>query len=384
MSMRLITATGACLLGAFVLPGFAQTGLPQDIDTVFEHIADDGPGCSVGVARDGQWILKTGYGLANMELNVPLDGSHVHRMASVSKQFTAMAVLLLADEGKIDLHADIREYLPKLKPFDSKVSINAMLGHVSGMGDYDLVAGSYEGPKAENALNLKSAAGGEFRLGNEDYLTIDEFYALVAQLPLAQAPQQNFLYSNLAYFLLSMLVEEVSGETLREYAHRRIFKPLGMHNTFFSDDPVEIVAHRADGYKKNDAGEYINDMTNLFWVGDGGLHTNLDDLLIWDAHFYEPQLGKDPDALMALMNTPNSQHRDDDNRLYANGQFLNDEHGITTFEHSGGWLGTSTYYARIPSKHRSLMMMCNDAGLDVSALAEESLKHLLDSSTHAQ
>ncbi|WOJ92803.1 serine hydrolase domain-containing protein [Congregibacter variabilis] len=379
MKIRLIPILGACMLGAITVPGFAQPDLSRDLDAVFAHIAADGPGCSVGVAKNGQWINKTGYGLANMELHVPLDGSHLHRMGSVSKQFTAMAVLLLADEGKIDLDADIRDYLPKLTPYQVKITINAMLGHVAGMDDYDLVAGSYEGPKAENAIDLKSAAGGEFRLGNEDYLTIDEFYAVVARVPLAQAPDQGFLYSNLAYFLLSMLVEEVSGETLREYAHRRIFAPLGMQHTFFSDDPVEIVANRADGYKKNEAGEYVIDMTNLFWVGDGGLHTNLDDLLIWDAHFYEPQLGKDPKALMTLMNTPNSQHRDEENRRYANGQFLNEGHSGTTFEHSGGWLGTSTYYARIPEKHRSLMMMCNDADLDVSALAEESLKHLLAS-----
>lgn len=383
MAIRLIPALGACLLCAITLPSFAQTDLSRDIDAIFAHIAADGPGCSVGVAKDGQWILKTGYGLANMELNVPLDGSHVHRMGSVSKQFTALSVLLLADEGKIDLDADIRNYLPKLKPYKAKVTINAMLGHVAGMGDYDLVAGSYEGPKAENAIDLKSAAGGEFRLGNEDYLSIDEFYAVVTQVPLAQAPDQGFLYSNLAYFLLSILVEEVSGETLRAYAHRRIFEPLGMHNTFFSDDPVEIVVNRADGYKKNEAGEYVIDMTNLFWVGDGGLHTNLDDLLIWDTYFYAPTLGTDPKQLLALMNTANSPH-DDEGRLYANGQFVSTQQGSTLFEHSGGWLGTSTYYARIPNKHRSLMMMCNDAGLDVSALAEEALKRLLGSSTHSR
>ncbi|WP_414980601.1 serine hydrolase domain-containing protein [Congregibacter sp.] len=383
MPTRLITAFGGCLLGVFTLPGFAQTNFTQEIDAIFSHIKADDPGCTVGVAQDGQWIHKTGYGLANMELHVPLDGSHLHRMASVSKQFTAMSVLLLADEGKINLDVDIHDYLPKLKPYEAKVTITAMLGHVAGMGDYDLVAGSYEGPKAENAIDLKSAAGGDFRLGNEDYLSIDEFYAVVAQLPLAQAPNEGFLYSNIAYFLLSMLVEEVSGETLREYADRRIFKPLGMQNTFFSDDPVEIVVNRADGYKRNDAGEYVIDMTNLFWVGDGGLHTNLDDMLIWDRHFYEPKLGNDPKELMALMNSPSSPH-EDDGRLYANGQFVSTKQGLTLFEHSGGWLGTSTYYARIPNKHRSLMMMCNDASLDVSALAKESLKRLLGSSTHSQ
>ncbi|EAQ98146.1 serine hydrolase domain-containing protein [Congregibacter litoralis] len=351
--------------------------IAADIDAIFSGIPDDGPGCSVGVAQDGEWLLKTGYGLANMELAVPLDGSHVHRMASVSKQFTAMAVLLLADEGKIDLDADVRDYLPRLKPYGARVTINAMLGHVSGMGDYDLVAGSYEGPKADNAIDLRSAAGGEFRLGNEDYLTIEEFYAVVEQLPLAQSPEQGFLYSNIAYVILAMLVEDVSGESLRDYAERRIFAPLGMHNSFFSDDPVEIVYQRADGYKKNDEGLYVNDMTNLFWVGDGGLHTNLDDMLIWDSHFYAPKLGRDPAKLMALMNTPNSEHRSD-GRRYANGQNIRGSGKDRIFEHSGGWLGTSTYYARLPGRHLALAMMCNDASLDTDALIEQSMDRLLE------
>ncbi|WOJ97079.1 serine hydrolase domain-containing protein [Congregibacter brevis] len=367
----------ACFFVLSLLPAFAQAQISPTIDAIFSGISDDSPGCSVGAAKDGAWIHKTGYGLANMELNVPLDGSQVHRMASVSKQFTAMAVLLLADEGKIDLNADIREYLPELRSYGATVTINAMLGHVSGMGDYDLIAGSYEGPKATNAGNLMSAAGGEFRLGNKDYLTIDEFYEVVAPLPLAQSPNESFRYSNLAYFLLSILVEEVSGESLREYAERRIFHPLGMDSSFFSDDPVEIVHNRADGYAKTKDGEYITDMTNLFWVGDGGLHTNLDDMLLWDAHFYAPKLGRKPAQLLALMNTPNSNHLTD-GRVYANGQNIRRSGDDVIFEHSGGWLGTSTYYARVPDRHLSLIMMCNDVSLDTDDLAEQAMKQLLN------
>lgn len=368
-------AMGYCLLASLATPGFAQSTLIQDIDAVFADMDSSTPGCSVGVAKNDTWIHKTGYGSANLELNVPLDGSHVHRMASVSKQFTAMAVLLLADEGKVKLDADIRKYLPTLYPYQAGVSINAMLGHVSGMGDYELVADSYEGPAKATGVNLKSAAGGPFRLGNEDYLTIDEFYQVVKRLDLQQPPNRRFSYSNIAYFLLGMLVEEVSGETLRQYAHRRIFKPLGMNNSFFSDDAVELVPHRADGYTKNEAGQYINDMTNLFWVGDGGLHTNLDDMLIWNAQFYAPILGKNPPELIERMNTANSPHRSE-GRLYANGQYLRAKEGTVIFEHSGGWLGTSTYFARLPEQQIALVMMCNDASRDVGALADQILARL--------
>lgn len=304
-----------------------------------------------------------------MELNVSLDGSHVHRMGSVSKQFTAMAVLLLAEEGQIELDADIRTYLPELHDYGVPITINAMLGHFAGMGDYDLIAGSYEGPVAEHSLDLRSVAGGPFRLGNEDYLTIDEFYDVVKRVPLALEPDQEFVYSNLAYFLLSMMVEEVSGESLREYAERRMFKPLGMKSTFFSDDPVEIVRARASGYKQLENGEFVTDMTNLFWVGDGGLHTNLEDMLIWDQHFYNPVLGDNPEVLMKQMSTPNSD-RDARGSLYANGQFKGEIRGHAAFSHSGGWLGTSTIYTRFPTVRMSLVMMCNDADLDTGSLVD--------------
>jgi CubicO group peptidase (beta-lactamase class C family) len=104
-----------------------------------------------------------------------------------------------------------------------------------------LIASSYEGDKAIGSIDLKSVAGGDFRLGNEAYLTINEFYNVVKTVPLALKSNQTFQYSNLAYFLLSILVEEVSGKSLRDYSDEKIFKPLGMTHTFFSDDPVEIV-----------------------------------------------------------------------------------------------------------------------------------------------
>lgn len=362
------------LFGSLLL---SNTIIAKDLNSEIDKIFESGdlkssPGCSVGLIQDGRFIHKKGYGLANLELNVPLDGTQVHRMASVSKQFTAMAVLLLAEEGKIDLDKDIRFYLSALREYPKTVTIRSMLGHFSGMGDYDLIAGSYEGDKSNGAIELKSAAGGDFRLGNEDYLTIEEFYDVVKTVPLANNEGEKFQYSNLAYFLLSMLVEEVSGKSLRLYADEKIFTPLGMKNTFFSDDPVEVVKNRATGYKKNKAGDYITDMTNLFWVGDGGLHTNLDDLLKWDGNFYNPKVGKKPIELMALMNTANSSYKSG-NSVYANGQFVGEKYGHKSFRHSGGWLGTMTYYVRFPEKKFSMAMMCNDVTLELGPLIKNTL-----------
>ena len=182
------------------------------------------------------------------------------------------------------------------------------------------------------------------------------------QAGLRHPPGEKWEYSNLGYFLLSMLVEEVSGQSLREFSAQRIFAPLGMNNSFFSDEATEIVENRAYGYTKNEEGAYVTDITNLFWVGDGGLHTNLDDMLIWDSYLRNPTLGTNPEELLTLFNTPNSSLPARDT-LYANGQFVSEnELGISYF-HSGGWLGTTTWYARLPEQDFSVILMCNDVSL---------------------
>lgn len=346
----------------------------ENVDKIFAHLdKNDAPGCSVGVIKEGHFIHKSGYGMANLELDVPLSSKSVFRMGSVSKQFAAIAVLLLEEQGLIDFDEDIHTYLPELPGYDAKVSVRAMLGHYSGMGDYDLIASSYEGEKVKGALDLRSAAGGPFRLGNEDYLTIKEFYDVVKKVPLSLQPDTKFQYSNLAYFLFSMLVEERSGLTLRAYAEKHIFAPLGMGKTLFSDEPVEIIKHRAYGYKPKKEGGYVTDMTNLFWGGDGGLHTSVEDFIKWDQNFYNPRVGESPDVLIKAMNTPNSQHiaRGD---LYANGQFVGQMQGRNVFRHSGGWLGVSTYYARFQEDHFSVVILCNNASESPSKYADEVAK----------
>lgn len=351
--------TSAIVLSLVTCPlSLSANDFSKQVDGLFSSIdSSKQPGCSVGVIEKGKLIHKAGYGSANMELSVSLDGSHVHRVGSVSKQFTAMAVLLLAEEGKVNLEEDIRKYLPELRNYGTKISTNSMLGHFSGMADYDFISGGDRGV-VDKGLNLKSVAGGPFRLGNEDYLTIKEFYDVVKKAQLRHQPNKKWDYSNLAYFLLSMLVEEVSGESLRDYADKRIFKPLEMKNTFFSDKPTEIVMNRASGYKPAKEGGYVTDMTNLFWVGDGGLHTNIEDMLKWDRNFYNPIIGKNPKQLIELFNKPNSDY-DARGGLYANGQMITEKDDRKSFAHGGGWLGVLTYYERFPKHQFSTVVFCN-------------------------
>ncbi|MCZ6855334.1 MAG: serine hydrolase, partial [Gammaproteobacteria bacterium] len=194
--------------------------LAEQVDTILSSANNtDTPGCAVGVIKDGVYVHKAGYGMANLELGISLNPDSVFRIASVSKQFTATAVLLMADDGLIDLDKDIRTYLPALVDYGTKVTIRAMLGHVSGIPDYEaaLVTGDDIEAGATD-YQLRSVAGGPYRMGNEDYLSISEFYDVIKKIPLSHAPMTKYAYSNTNYFLFSMLVKAVTGKSLRDYA----------------------------------------------------------------------------------------------------------------------------------------------------------------------
>lgn len=341
-----------------------DAGLSAKVDAIFASLDNvDSPGCAVGVIRNGEFVHKAGYGMANLELDVPISPDSVFRIASVSKQFTAAAVLLLADEGLISLDDDVRTYLPDLAEYEFKVSIRNLLGNTSGIPDYEtaLVTGdNIEG--SSERYGLKSVAGGPFRMGNEDYLAISEFYDAVKVIPLSHPPGTKFDYSNTNYFLLSMLVEAVTGQTLREYAQEKIFVPLGMADTLFHDDMGDIIKGRATGYKGKDGGGFLTDMTNAYFVGDGGVHTSINDFIKWDRNFYDPRLGKDPESFRDLMNAPNSPF-EDDGWLYGNGQNIESSGDHTIYSHSGGWLGFSAYYIRHQDLGLSVVSLCNNADL---------------------
>jgi len=364
MFMRILTVTLLLACNNLQANDLNKT-LEKKIDAIVaDKVSKDTPGCSIGLMNNQELLVAKSYGMANLEQNTKLSSKSIHRLASVSKQFTAFSVLLLADEGKINLDDDIRTHLPDLHDYGTKVTINTMLGHASGMGDYRDLDKLLPTP-------LKSVAGGKFRLGDEDYLTINEYYDVIKTLPLVQPPNHAQRYSNFAFFLLSILVEKVSGETLREYSDRRIFKPLGMNNTFFADNLWEIVPNRASGYANMGEGKYINHMTNIFAVGDGGLHTNIEDMALWNAHFYKPTLGKNPKQLMKLMNTPNTNlgNNEDAEYFYANGQYT--KRG--SYEHSGGWLGTATFYTRRTTEKTSVAVFCNVGGFDAHIIGFEIL-----------
>ncbi|MGI9260924.1 MAG: serine hydrolase domain-containing protein [Woeseiaceae bacterium] len=330
----------------------ADTSLSAAIDNVFSDInVASEPGCAAGVIYQGEYVHKKGYGLASLEYGAPITSESVFRMGSVSKQFTAMAIAILAERGDLDLDADVHEYLPDLMDYGRKVTVRQMVHHIAGMGDYDLDV-------------FNKADGTEFRFGNEDYSTIDEFYKVVTKAPLIHEPGSRYDYSNLGYFLLAHVVERVSGRTLHQFADTEIFGPLDMDSSLFNDNVDQVVPNRAFGYRKVEDGSWELFITNLDYVGDGGVFTSLDDFIKWDQNFYDNRLGKGTQALIELVETPHPDTIDmtEDgprNVHYAFGLRADEINGEYMIGHGGSWVAFTTNYSRYPQLNLSTVVLCN-------------------------
>ncbi|MEL6530390.1 MAG: serine hydrolase domain-containing protein [Pseudomonadota bacterium] len=331
-------------------PVSAQTPA-EKLDAVFSAFDNTrSAGCAVGITRGGEFLFERGYGMAHLEHGAPITSDTVFRIASVSKQFTAAAIAILAERGELDLDADVRTYLPDLTEYERTVTIRQMVHHISGMGDY----GGFEVRPGEN-----------FRFGDQDYWTTEQFYAAVATKPLEHQAGAGFNYSNLAYFLLGQVVERVSGKTLREFANAEIFGPAGMVDTFFYDNVREIVPNRALGHTAHEDGSLTIGMTNLDWVGDGGVHTTLADMAKWDHVLASGDFpgGRD---FIAKLHTPYVANSDlsggegQSETGYAFGiNVSRTDEGETLLQHSGGWVGFNAHYARFVERDFGVVALCN-------------------------
>ena len=351
-----------------------DNNLSKAIDSLFDN-REGRPGCAVGVINNGEYIHKRGYGLANLEHNISIDENSIFRIGSISKQFTAMAIAILEEQGLLAFDDEMQKYIPDLIDYGEKVTINQMIHHFSGLGDYEYM--DYPG-------RFRNAVDEEFRWGNEDYLTNEEFYALIKTLPLIRKPERKFWYSNTGYALLTLVAQNVSGLSLRELAERDIFKPLAMNDSFFNDDVNLIIKNRADAYSpiKGKPGQYKINMTNLSWVGDGGVYTSLNDFIKWDQNFYDNKLGAADESLIKTMEETYTEtkvrkrnqkmSREQENqKTYAFAQNLAYYNGYKRWSHSGSWVGYLAHYTRFPELSFSTAVFCNTNEIDATIIADD-------------
>jgi len=323
----------------------------ERVDKVFaQWDRPDSPGCELAVIKDGQIVYKRGYGMANLEHGIPMSPASIMDTGSVSKQFTAMAIALLAEQGKLSLDDDIRKYLSEIPQYEAPITIRHLIHHTSGIRDY---------------LTLMSIAG----MRDDDYYVDGEVINLLArQKELNFKPGSEFLYSNSGYFLLSQIVKRASGKTLREFADENIFKPLGMTRTRFYDDHNEIVKNRAASYVPRRGGGFQIAATALDMVGDGNVFTCVEDLFLWDQNFYRNKLGKGGAQLINQILTTGTLNKGD-KIDYAFGLVVGKYRGLRIDEHGGAFVGYRAMTMRFPDQQFSVMMQCNLGTMNPSILA---------------
>ena len=303
------------------------------------------PGAAMAIIKDGKIIYTRGYGMANLEHNVPITSTSVFRIGSTSKQFTASCIAILALEAKISLNDDIRKYIPELHKSEKPITVRHLIHHTSGIRDY---------------LTLASVAA----LPDDHFFTPEDSVELLArQKGLNFLPGEEHLYSNSGYFLMGEIVKRVSGKSLNDFAQEHIFKPLGMKNTHYHDDHTLVVKNRADGYLPTKGGFNIA-MTTLDHVGDGGVFTTVEDLFLWDQAFYNYKLGKE---LMNFIQTPGALNNGE--KLdYAFGLGIDEYKGLKRVSHGGGFVGFRAQMARFPEQKFTVICLANLGTINPSRL----------------
>jgi len=335
---------------AFGTSAFATQTEEKAADQLFAAYEKAGsPGCSLGVIRDGAFIYSKGYGLASLELGVPLSPASEFYMASVSKQFTAASIVLAAEQGFLSLDDDIHKYIPELPDYGETITLREMLHHTSGFRDY---------------LGLLELSGRNVL----DVHTTAEFMDLIArQKALNFSPGSEFLYSNTNYFLLAQVIKRATHKPLSVFAEENIFRPLSMSHTRFYDDRNVVVAGRAPAYEPGSGGSYrVGWSTNFDGVGDGGLMSSVNDLLLWDGNFYDNKLGKGTLLKeMLTRGTLNNGKQID----YALGLQIGSYRGLPTVEHGGALFGYRTEMLRFPEQRFSVICLCNLGSANVAGLS---------------
>jgi CubicO group peptidase (beta-lactamase class C family) len=318
----------------------AGNGIAARVDEVFnQYDKPNSPGCALAVIKDGQIIYKRGYGMADLDHDIPIKPDSVFHVASVSKQFTAMAILLLAKQGKLSLDDDIRKYIPELRDFGPRITIRHLLHHTSGLRDQ---------------WNLLIMSG--WRL-SEDVVKDEDILDLVSRMKaLNFNPGDQYAYSNTGYTLSAFIVKRVSGQSLREFCEANIFKPLGMTRTFFRDDHAVVVKNQAYAYVPAPNNTFRLSVPNYDTVGASSLLTTAEDLARWDQNFYDKRVGGD--WVIEQMQTPGTLN-DGSKINYALGLAVGKYKGLNIVEHSGGDAGYRSHLMRFPDRRFSVACLCN-------------------------
>ncbi|OUR90783.1 hypothetical protein A9Q87_12585 [Flavobacteriales bacterium 34_180_T64] len=309
----------------------------------------DSPGAAVAVVQNGAIVYKKGYGMANLEYDIPNSTSTVFHIASVSKQFTVFSILLLQQDGKLNIDDDIRKYIPEVPDFGTTITLGHLASHTSGLRDQ---------------WNLLTMAG--WRM--DDVITKDHILKLVSrQKELNFNPGEEFLYCNTGFTLLAEVVARVSEQSFAEFTQANIFEPLNMSNTLFYDDHEKLVKNRAYSYY-SDSGGFKKSVLNYANVGATSLFTTVEDLSLWALNFSNLKVGT-----AEIINTMNTQTILNNGKTIgpALGQFTGTYKGLNEIQHGGADAGYRSYLTRFEDQKTAVVVFSNAAEFNSGRMAHK-------------
>jgi CubicO group peptidase (beta-lactamase class C family) len=313
------------------------------IEKAFERYKPAIPGAQVTISRNGKILFSRAYGMADLEHGAALTTQSPTEAGSVSKQFTAAAILLLEQEGKLSLNDDVRKYIPELPDYGKIVTLRHMMQHTSGLKDWGAVAAMTGWPRSTKTYN------------NDDAL-----YIASKQRSLNHEPGVEYIYSNSNYNLFAVIVQRVSGQSLAEYSRVKIFQPAGMNNTQWRDDFRRVVPGRAIAYMKS-GNNYLMNMPTEYVYGNGGLLTTTEDLVKWVDYYQSGKFGNPSLLQRQITSTPFNNGR---KHNYAAGLFIDTHNGKKLIKHDGA---TASYRANLdylPELNLTIAWLSNSSEFD--------------------
>jgi CubicO group peptidase (beta-lactamase class C family) len=323
-------------------------GAERAFEKVSKAYVAPAPGCAAAVSLNGETVFEKAFGLADLEHNVPNTTQTIFESGSVAKQFTAAALVLLQQDGKLSIDDPVRKYIPELPDYNSPLTIRHLLNHTSGIRDWGTV------------LSLTGAGRGD-RVISQD-LALD---VITHQRALDFTPGSEYSYSNSGYNLAAIIVERVSKQKFPAFVEERLFKPLGMKSSSWRDDYQRIVPGRAQAYARQGNGPWRLNMPFMNVYGNGGMLTTVGDWMKWNAMLDSQSLGA------PLVNALETRGVLNDGRkiAYALGLTIDTYKGMKDVSHGGATAGYQTFLARYPDNKVSVGVMCNGTSPGAGGIA---------------
>lgn len=312
------------------------------VDQLMAAYSGEVPGAVVGVVRGGKLVFARGYGMANIAYDVPFTAETPTNIGSTSKQFTAFAIMLLKEQGKLSLDDDVREYIPELPDLGKTVTLRNLMTHTSGYREF------------VNTLALTGR-----RVLEADYIDRAEIISVVQRQPeLQNDPGAEFNYNNTAFALLSMVVERVTDTPFKDWMRDNVFLPLGMKSTVVRATPNQIVEHRAQGYLPAPAGGFQETSDLGGSTGAGGIYTTVGDLARWVDNLQTGRLGGK--AVVDAMTTPNVLTTGDTTQ-YGFGLFIDEFRGLRRVHHGGSDIAHRSTFMTFPEERAAVFVLSNNS-----------------------